>query len=179
VRSYGYLRATRYTSSEIVPSLPRAFTLVEMLVVLVLISILAGATVVSFCGRRQRHVVRCAAEDLAATLRFAFSEARRENVRYRLVFLDSSTSYRMEAIAPGRETEFLPVKGQAGIVRHLGKGVKLAGVSCNGRSEAPPFSLEFHPDGKGFHGRVRIEDDEGETIQLEIMAHTGQVYVLN
>ena len=75
------------------------FTLVEMLLVLTMVGVMAGSVVVSFEGRTQGRALAAAAEDLAATARFATAEARLTQRPHRLAFDGNMRRYWVEASA--------------------------------------------------------------------------------
>lgn len=69
----------------------RGFTLVEMLIVIAIISLISFSLIASFGAGRRASATR-AANQMAATMRFAFDKARTEGAYYRLeVDLDNGT----------------------------------------------------------------------------------------
>ena len=157
----------------------KAFTLVEMILVLVLIGILASSVVVSFEGRQETHALRSAAQDLAATIRFAVREAAVANQSHRVVFDDAMSSYWVETVAAGTKHEYKPVRGWAGQGRRLNEGVTLVGVSSDGMTvEARAEALEFLPGGSGFYGVIELKSRDDELVRIEVLEETGQVHVV-
>ena len=153
------------------------FTYVEMLVVLVLISVLVGAVVVSLRGRTQTFALRTAARDLVAALRFAQAEARLRRCPHRVMFSEDVNAYRVESAA-AELLAFTPARGEAGRMRSLPRGISVAGICANGEDVAPDSdALWFGPGGDGFSGRIELVNDRGEAVWIEVIRETGQIHV--
>ena len=157
----------------------QAFTLVEMLLVLVIISSLLATMAVSLTGRRDRHALRVAAEDLAASLRFAAERARLTGRHCRVAFEDDYSGYRLEMATEQGAESFAPDIGMAGAGRRFAEGIRLAQDADPGRQAPPaPKTLTFSPNGEGFAGRLRLRNRADEQIDIEVAPETHQVHVL-
>jgi len=155
-----------------------AFTYVEMLVVLVLIGMLAGAAVVSLRGRTQTFALRTATKDLAAALRHAQEEARLRQCPHRVVFSEDTSAYRVESAPHADPADFTAARGRAGRMCPLPRGVHVAAVRVNGREiDLDSVALEFGPGGPLFSGHVRLVNDAGEVAWIEVVRGTGQIHV--
>lgn len=156
----------------------RSFTLVEMLLVVMFISILTSGVVVSFSGRQDRHRLRLATEDLAAAIRFAYREAHIRKVSLYIVFDPTMTSYRIMRVNVADSEDFIPVKGQGGLHHALGKGVQIVGFTTDGATwRILPDSLVFPATGDGFSGTIELANRRNESTRIEVFSETGQVYV--
>jgi type II secretion system protein H len=154
------------------------FTYVEMLVVLALIGILAGAVVVSLQGRSQTFALKTATKNLSAALRFAREEARLRQRPHRLVFSEDLNAYRVESAESVDTLEFTAVKGRAGAMWQMPRGVRVTGVSKDGQSiELASVAVGFGPDGSGFSGLIELVNDQGEMMRIEVIGETGQIHV--
>ncbi|MEM1330078.1 MAG: prepilin-type N-terminal cleavage/methylation domain-containing protein [Planctomycetota bacterium] len=109
----------------------RAFTLIELLLVLVLTASLAGSVAVSLAGRAETVAVSLVADDIASAVTFAVSSHRSSGVAHRVV-LDRSRvpdRYRVEREAGASSPNgsgWTRVAGLAGRYRSLPPGVVLS-----------------------------------------------------
>jgi Tfp pilus assembly protein FimT len=150
-----------------------------MLLVIVIITILAGGAVVSLRGRKDSFALQASTNDLASALRFAAVQAKLEQTMYRLIFNDGMKTYHVEKNASGATQEFVPVRGLAGHTKSLTEGVRLVRVLRQDSEINPmPRFLEFDKEGGGFCGKIELQNRYGESTQIEVMSKTGQVYVL-
>ena len=159
----------------------QAFTIVEMLVVVVIIAIIAGGAIVSLRGRKDIYAIQVSAYDLASALRFAAGQARMKQTRCRVALDSSRKQYQVERIAAGSmtETDFTPVIGKAGTVKKLAEGVEIIEVSQDGREIHPlPDFFEFNDKGPGFYGRIKLQNRLGDRLSIEVLPETRQVHVL-
>ena len=155
----------------------RAFTLVEMLLVLALIGLLAGSVVVSFEGRQKRYRLQTTAKDLAAAIRYAREEANVQGRAFRLVFEEGKKAYLIEA-ANGAG-EYRPVRGRAGLRRPVSKQMAISlAASGDPWPSGLPEVLEFHPDGSGFHGSIVVRNRDNEAIEIQVVPTATQVHLL-
>jgi len=156
-----------------------AFTLVEMLLVVVLLATLTGTLAASLSGRVDRHALRIAGKDLAMAVRFSVAEARLKRLPHRVAFHDHWTSYRVEKAESGAGREYTPVRSLAGQVKTLAKQVRVAGVSTDGRLlESLPEALPQYPNGNGFRGEIQLANRAGETLTIKVLPVTGQVRIV-
>jgi len=156
----------------------RAFTLVELLIVLVLIAVLAGSAVVALQGRPGEYALRFAGKDLAAAIRSAARRAAEEQHTYRVAFFEDHRAYRIEVLAPESDTGFVPASGKGGGVTTLPEGVSIESVACEGTAIEPlPEELLLAPDGNGFCGVITLRNRRAQCVRIEVMYGTGQVAV--
>ena len=156
-----------------------AFTLVEMLLVVVLLATLTGTLAVSLSGRVDRHALRIAGKDLAAAVRFSVAETRLKRLPHRVAFHDNWTRYRVERAESAAGGEYVPVRSLAGQIKTLAKQVRIAGASTDGQPlESLPEALPQYPDGNGFHGEIQLANRAGETLTIKVAPVTGQVQIV-
>ncbi len=171
--------AIRDERRTIAPGDSLAFSLVEMLLVLVVISALLATMAVSLAGRRDHQALRVAAEDLATSLRFAAERARLTGRPCRLAFQDDYSGYRLEIATDQSGESFAPDIGMAGQGRRFAEGIRLVQDADPGRQARPaPKALTFAPQGKGFAGRLHLRNRADEQIDIEVIPETHQVHVL-
>jgi len=171
------IRRTPQRSAAPAPS--GAYTLMEMLLTLVIVSALLAMMAVSLAGRRDHQALRVAAEDLAASLRYAAERSKLTGRSCRVAFNDDYTGYRLE-IATGRSADsFSPDIGLAGAGRRFAEGVRLVGEArADQQGPSVPRTLTFAPDGKGFAGSLRLKNRANESIEIEVAPETHQVHLL-
>lgn len=157
--------------------LRRGFTLLELMLVVLLMGIVAGAAVVNLKDRQDSYALGAAARDLAAALRFAATQARMEGVGYRVRWNPERSEYRVEVIREGQR-EFGPAAGWAGLPRLFARGVRVSAVRPGGQVvEAMPEAVEFGPDGSGFWGTLELRGRGEQAVGIRILPWTGQVVV--
>ena len=167
-----------HTPTRGAPATRRAFTVVEMLLVLVLIGALTGGVVVSLRGRRGEYALRTASQDLAAAIRFAAGQAQAGNVPHRVAFESDRRTYRVEVAADDDGSRFAPVGGRMGHSKSLGRAVEVVEVRVGGRRDDSMLSsLEFGRRGAGFSGSIKLQNDAGETRWIDVTPEVRQVHV--
>lgn len=155
-----------------------AFSLIELLIVVVLMSIMTGAVVVSLQGRKSAHILGVTARDLAGAISYAFEESRLSGIAHRVSFSDDGASYRVEAATGDELAPYQPVSGLAGRPKRFAGDVKIVGVTYTSSSSRSECSeLLCIPGPSGFDGIVELQDSNGEVIMLEVLGGTGQVHV--
>jgi len=153
-----------------------AFTLAELLVVLVLIAVLSGGTIVAFRGRQKTYALKMATSDLAMAIEYAQSLPRNNGLNSRLIFDPEHKKYRIEKQAAIGSDNYISVVGRAGMERTIPGSVNISGIMIDGLSVTPtPQTLEFSTGGNGFYGKIKLQNDLGEEMSVQVEKHTGQV----
>lgn len=109
------------------------------MVVIVLLTIAAGALIPQFAGSRDDAMLRAAARDLVSTVRDAASRAVTTNRRYRIVFDRQNARYRVDAYGAERGFEPLddgPVQLDPPLQVDVVRGADL--VAADDSEPAPP-----------------------------------------
>jgi len=142
----------------------RGISLVEMIVVLAVVTLLAGIAVLNHQALRARLALSMAARQVMMDLKQARMRAVAEHVNYRLVFAAGGVSYRRQRKArSGYEDDVGPTPLPPGIVI----------VDCT----APSDAISFVPRGSaGSFGTVTVRNDRGE-VQSVTVNIAGQVRV--
>jgi len=108
-------------SRRISPSLQtpgrRAFSLVEMLLVLVIMAVMAAVAIPRFSSAEARHRVEAAARRVAADLDLARQRARAAGANRSVIFNPGAARYRLPGVAhpdrPGSPDDYTVELGQA------------------------------------------------------------------
>ena len=171
---------------------PRAFTLIEMLFVVVILAIMTGVIVASYAGREQRLSLQSSAKDLAEAMRYAAQECSVRGCPHRVVLDIDHKSFWVESrVADGGDPTsdqainqaptadgFVPVEGRAGQPRRWGDRVKLAYIeSANGQQNLLPLTLDFTSRDDGFADTLVLTNEQGRICRIRAYAGTGQVVI--
>ena len=156
----------------------RAFTLVEVLLVVVIMGVMLSSVIVSLRGRADQRQLEESVKGLAATIRYARQEAAARREPHRLVFTDDLLSYRVEWFNALTQ-QYEPSRGMAGIFRPLGPGVTVSDFGADVRaSPTDPANLAFSPDGSGYHGTLTLAAPDRVSKKIEVLAGSTQVNVV-
>jgi prepilin-type N-terminal cleavage/methylation domain-containing protein len=174
---------------------PGGFTLVEIMVVIVVLTILTATIVPEFSGTIEDARLRASGLNLAAAIRFAASEAVTRSRVLRLHVNPATGDYWLEA--ENERREFRPIQ-------HDGRGrlderiavdvVPTRPVIMGGESEtppspppdeggeaaAPPGVIRFYPDGTADGREIVLrssarEEGDGLLLRLVVNPITSQV----
>lgn len=170
-----------------------AFTLVELLLVLLIMSVLAAACVVNLHGRQDDVAMKAIVRDFATALRTAAASAHADARPFRVAMTEQRDGFRIETLSADGST-YVAVAGQAGIVRPWPRGVSVSAVPRPTQSAGRPTVLEngllalgadavqefvFTPDGEGFTGVITVQGPAGTSMRIEVIGPLGQVHVLD
>lgn len=150
-----------------------AFTLAEMLLVLVLIALLTSGVAVSLRQRLDAYALKTASQGLAEAIRFAATEAYRRGQPYRVVFLDKK-SYRVEK----REgPDFVPESAGPGRTAWLAGEVRIVSIAGpDGQLVQPtPSCLVFDQSTEIFSGQICLQGQSNRQIRIDVNGLSGQV----
>ncbi|MCX7919373.1 MAG: prepilin-type N-terminal cleavage/methylation domain-containing protein [bacterium] len=156
------------------------FTLLEILVVLVIVTLIVGAAIPNFRGAFEQSRLETASRNLATTL----GTAHHLSVIHRLMFQVKFDLNKQEyQIIPDssllKDDDELPNYAR----RHtLPDGVKFNTININipNVSEADDGtikSIAFYPDGSTDGAIISISDESGAVITLQVMKATGLIKV--
>lgn len=152
---------------------PRGFTLIELVIVLIIISLLAVLLTPNLTRTLSHMEAKGAAKRLSAILRYCRSDAVNKR-RVNLVVLDTASNvvsiYSLHEEEPEPKAErFYP----------LPAGVKLEKIDVGKNlydSSQPAF--EFYPNGGSNGGTAVIRSERGRTYTIRVDLLTGGVKVL-
>ncbi|MCX8036846.1 MAG: prepilin-type N-terminal cleavage/methylation domain-containing protein [Candidatus Sumerlaeia bacterium] len=166
------------------PDLPRqrAFTLLELMVVLIVISILVGAVLPEFAGSFTRMQISAAAGQLGDMIAFCFSgaiaqqkdfrlniepEAKRAYITYEVELETGELQYQLFP-APGMNIYVLPETvffDTTDMAEALNPG------------EQGSYYIQFRRDGTADFCRIRLISQRRDTMEINLNGLTGRVMI--
>ena len=175
-------------------SIPYGFTLLELLVVLIIISLMSVLVVPQFAGSLARMNLKTASKKISASLRYARSQAASEKITYVAIF--DFEKDRLSIITGEKESD-LPVldrtqtgesmtmeedlsNGEKPVIRSksydLPDGIKLEkGVSGKDEIDSGLFEIAFFPTGSSSGGYVILINDQEKRYKISVDFITGGV----
>lgn len=118
----------------------KAFTLVEMLLVLVLLSVATAVSLPNLSKSYAKIQLQNEANNLTYNLRYAQSRAITQNKNIRILFNDTFTRYQiLEDSSTSVKEEYKPITGQWGRTNRLSENFILKGSKP---------SIDFSPNGE-------------------------------
>ena len=173
-----------------------AFTLIELVVVLVLIGIMAAVIVPEMRGTFEGEVLRSTSRNLANALGLAYSQSVSLNQRHRLVIDTEKSRYRIERLSRSEEegSGFVPLQNVSGAEGRLDERIRIEvhEPASNGEEEGrnnammaqpdaepqPRNSVTFMPDGRAQAAEIRLRDRTGFGLALRVNPITARVRVV-
>jgi len=152
-----------------------AFTLFEMLVVLIIMSLCAAFVVPQLAGSLTKMNARTAASKIAASLRYARSKAVAQRVPYRADFDINENRLTVRPYRPNGENTGHTVANST--LYDLPDGVRLEMRSDDSRpiKEDHAYTIVFFPTGASSGGRIMVLDEEERSFALSADLITGSV----
>ncbi len=167
----------------------RAFTLIEMVVVIVLISIMAAMIIPEMKGSFNDALLRSTGRDLVNVFSFASSRAVGLGQCYRVRFDAPNGRYAVERqIHGGTGTDFVPLKDVSGaegrLDSHIAVAISAPEESSSGNDLSPgpaaqslPDAISFYPDGTADAAEIQLRDPDGFQLLLQLNPVTGRVHI--
>ncbi|MBN1832527.1 MAG: prepilin-type N-terminal cleavage/methylation domain-containing protein [Deltaproteobacteria bacterium] len=163
------------------------FTLIELMIVLVLLSVATALVVPRLAGSLDRMNAESTARRIASALRFARSRAVTEKIPYLAVFdMDTNMLSVMAYPAPDETdpNEADPDNAEIGgpqepRVYIFPDGIRLReGVPLDGETvTAGAFVMGFFPGGGTTGGKVILRDDKDRVFSVDLDRITGSVKI--
>jgi type II secretion system protein H len=175
----------------------RAFTLVELTIVILLIAIMSAAIIPAMRGTYQDALLRSSSRDLINTFGIAYSRAVSLNQLHRVRIDTQSGRYLVERQESGaRQEEFVPLEDVPGCKGTLDSRItvrvhqagenegggeaasaeRLPASDSGGTSGAEPGEMiSFNPDGTADGVTVELRDRDGFGLALKINPTTARV----
>jgi prepilin-type N-terminal cleavage/methylation domain-containing protein len=167
-----------------------AFTLVELMTVMVLIGILTALMLPDMRGTFEAALLRSTARDLVNVFELASSRAISLHEHLRVRIDPAEGRYGIERqVRDGAREGFMPLKDVLGSQGLLDKRIQVRVASASDepgglRSEIEPFrgesdsAVSFYPDGTAEAVKILLKDRAGFRLGLRINPITGRVHTL-
>ena len=154
----------------------RAFTLPELLLVIVLIGILSGGAVVSLRGRGQIHALAFAAKDLAATIEYGREYGPAHGRSCRLAWMSDHRGYRLEEAELSDGAALTPLRGRCGQGHWLPESVRLSAV-CDAADPLASVSesLTLSWPNASFSGTIELRASTGQRAVVTVVPVSAEV----
>ena len=154
------LRGTRHTSP--------GFTLLEILLVTIILSILISMVTVQFRRTFDNLQFKNFVLDLFTTLRYAHDKAILEKGTYLVRYTPNPPGYRLEqstGMKVDGHVEYRRIKDRTGIFHPLPK---------NTQTQIDPQQIIFYPDGGATEARWVFTDFKGHETTLRVHPEVGE-----
>ena len=154
------------------------FTLLELVLVMVLLTILLGAVAPSLRGFLTASRSRDAAAQLVAVMHWARARAAADSRVYRLNIDAAAGAYRL-TVQEG--DEFVPVPNDFGQPFTLPPNSQIALTPIGGEAMATDSNgvIDFHPDGRSGTAVLHLTDAHGDVIVVACKAPSEPYRVLS
>jgi prepilin-type N-terminal cleavage/methylation domain-containing protein len=175
----------------------RAFTLMELTVVILLIAIMSAAIIPAMRGTYQDALLRSTSRELVNSFGIAYSRAVSLNQLHRVRFDTRTGRYVTERRDPaGRADEFVPIKDIPGSEGTLDARISLqihrqgdgpadasgspADLPAGGDQAmaATDGTISFYPDGTADGAELELRDRDGFRLALQINPTTARVHIV-
>ena len=133
-----------------------SFTLLEILLVVVILSVVAGLSLPNFKNTYKKFLLKKNVDDLVYAMRFAQARAVMKNAVIQLRFDEALKKYKLsqreETGDASREASFTELKGKMGQEFFLEKGINV---------ELEGASVDFYPDASIEKKDIKLCDERG------------------
>ncbi len=159
-----------------------AFTLIELVVVLVIIGVLSSMMVAEMSGGLRDSLLRGASRQLISVFNLASSRAIAVNRLYRVRFDRMTGHYMVEQHARG--DDFVPARGvpdsEGAIDSRISFRIQESETQTDSAPEQPTMgnSINFYPDGTADGREIELRDREGVGLALRVSPVTARVQII-
>lgn len=148
-----------------------AFTLIEILVVIILLGVVAGLAVPNFNSTYEKFLLGETAKDLSFFMRYAQNRAVMKSQNHRLVFDLQDSKYWLEEQENdtdnlSQEEVFAGISGRFGRIFKIPEGIFL---------ETEKTHIFFYPDGKIDKARIYLSDKKKNYLTISTYEQDGYV----
>ena len=159
-----------------------AFTLVELMVVVTIITIFAAMFVPSFSRSLRATSARAATRNVLDVLNYAYTVAVTRGVDVRVNFAARERSFwcDVESTEPDAATQFEPLSLPGGMRLALPDAIR---VDCRALAEdhepnaAADFSVTFRPDGTADESEIALESVSGKRYTVFVSGVTARAWI--
>jgi prepilin-type N-terminal cleavage/methylation domain-containing protein len=170
----------------------RAFTLLELTVVVILIGILSALIIPEMRGTYEEELLRSTSRDLIDAFHVAYSRAVSFNQLHRFHLNPATHRYTLERrVWDNGQEDFIPVRDVPGAEGQLDERISVrihvsdsaapmpADRGSSASSPSPSAEeLSFYPDGTAEAAELLLEDRQGFRLLLRLNPATARVRIL-
>jgi len=171
------------------PAGRNAFTLMELMVVVVLIGILTVLIIPEMKGTYEDALLRSTGRQLVSVCGIAYSRAVSLSQPHRLRLDLQSGRYAIERrVRSGAQEDFIPVEDVPGCegrldtriaIQILDPGAEAPDTSAPTETPAVDSTISFYPDGTADARELLLQDRQGFRLALRINPITARVEIVN
>ncbi|MBF0291262.1 MAG: type II secretion system protein [Nitrospinae bacterium] len=153
------------------------FTLIEMLVVVVIIGIMAGALIPRLPDVTASRL-KSSARRLAGTITYLYERSAATQLVYRLTLDMDSNEFYVSLL--NKDNQFEETKLDFASRTHLPDNVRVdsANISAQGAVSSGRADIHFFPGGFTDQAYVYLKDSSGNELTLDVHPLTGRVRIL-
>lgn len=149
------------------------FTLIELIVVLMIISVMLAVAAPRLAGRSQAATLRAAANDVQALATAARAKAVLQSQSVGLLLTADGQELRLViAQQTGSQDQGESTLSNLTPARRLPQGIQARFVPD---ADSDPELIKFQPDGSADGGVLHIEDDQDGKLLLQLSQPLGQL----
>lgn len=151
----------------------RGFTLVEMILAIVLISIMAGSIVLSIPGRHQKKALSEAVNDLVLALNYGTAEAGIRGVRYQIEFMDDRKGYCIQSWSE-QEGKYIAALDNRWAEKRFCRDVQIAELVFGEQKDVMQY--ELGDMAKGVSGKVVLKNTNGDSLTIDLSPIGAEIH---
>lgn len=151
----------------------QGFTLLELVVVMTIIALMAGAVAPRFADFAARREIAARANEAAALLVFARDWARAHGTAVLVQWQQDGAQVTAERDPDGAPGEFTPVQAGRDALLKLPAGLQVAELEEDGEPVELPYEVVFYPDGRAADLLLRLQDEDGRQQWVEYLGRYG------
>jgi general secretion pathway protein H len=185
--SAGKISAAKYIAHQKPVTGSKGFTLIELIVVLVIISLMTALVTPRLIGSLTKMNLKTSAQKISSFLRYARSQAVSEQTVYHAVFdFENNSMYIKNEKPPDEQDTYFKAEiesaetdnsksGRSGIQSYIfpeGVVIKKA-IIANEEIDSGSFNIIFYPAGSSSGGIVVLMDEKERRYQINIDFITG------
>ena len=152
--------------------LNKAFTLIEMLLVLIILGVIAGISAPFYGSSYGSMALRKSSDDVANLMRYAQSQSGLRRLAYQMVFADDAGTYQLMRLQPaiGKKPA-----GFENIPSSLGRTFKVpSGITFSSEKK----TMGFYPDGTIEKNRITFSNSK-KSFVVSTYEQRGYVFVFS
>lgn len=145
----------------------RAFTFIELLIVIAIIGIMAGITMPNLKRTYSNFEIESFVKDISYLAKYLQSNSISYNKFHRMDITLNDDCAGFQGLTREKENEFIPIKGRFGEIYQSPAGITIFSIEPSGRT-----SIFFYPDGSLDKADIVFKNKYGKEVKL-VLKGTG------